>query len=125
MPRPSRAAATAKPPTVTLDGATLTPKKVSLIAREGAEARLGGRARTRNDRARAAIATLLARGDGLYGVTTGVGALRSYQVASDEREDYSRSLLRSHACGAGRPLPVTIVRAGMATRANQIGAGGA
>ena len=72
-----------------------------------------------------AIATLLARGDELYGVTTGVGALRDYRVPEDRREDYSLGLLRSHACGAGRPLPATIVRAAMATRANQIGAGGA
>jgi histidine ammonia-lyase len=41
------------------------------------------------------------------------------------RERYSLQLLRSHACGAGRVLPVALVRAAMATRANQIGAGGA
>jgi histidine ammonia-lyase len=113
------------PPPVMLDGASLTPKQVSQIAREGAEARLSGDARVRNDRAREAIATLLARGDELYGVTTGVGALRDYRVPKDRREDYSLGLLRSHACGAGRPLPATIVRATMATRANQLGAGGA
>ena len=117
--------ATATPPPVTLDGATLTPKQVSLIARQGAEAVLSDEARARNDRAREAITALLARGDELYGVTTGVGALRAYRVPSDSRADYSLGLLRSHACGAGRPLPATIVRAAMATRANQIGAGGA
>ncbi len=58
-------------------------------------------------------------------MTTGVGALRDYQVPSASRADYSLGLLRSHACGAGRPLPATIVRAAMATRANQIGVGGA
>jgi histidine ammonia-lyase len=119
-----RPTATTGPSPVTLDGATLTPRQVSLIAREGAEARLAGDARARNDAARAAIAALLARGDGLYGVTTGVGALRDYRVPTEAREDYSLALLRSHACGAGRPLPATIVRAAMATRANQIGAGG-
>src|SRR5581483_9305185 len=34
-------------------------------------------------------------------------------------------LLRSHACGAGRVLTAELVRAAMATRANQLAAGGA
>jgi histidine ammonia-lyase len=50
---------------VVLDGATLTPREVALIAREGAEARLAPEARARNDAARGAIADLLARGDDL------------------------------------------------------------
>jgi histidine ammonia-lyase len=113
------------PEPVSLDGATLTPKGIALIARGGAEARLAPEARARNDRARDAIESLLARGDHLYGVTTGVGALRGYRVPKNRRERYSLGLLRSHACGAGDPLPAQIVRAAMATRANQIGAGGA
>jgi histidine ammonia-lyase len=125
MSPPSLATATTGPPPVVLDGATLTPKAVALIAREGAETRLSDHARARNDAARRAIETLLARGDNLYGVTTGVGALRDYRVPAEGREDYSLNLLRSHACGAGNPLPAQVVRAAMATRANQIGAGGA
>ena len=112
------------PAPVTLDGATLTPKKVALIAREGAVAELAPEAHARNDRARQAIEALLARGDDLYGVTTGVGALRAYRVPKARRERYSLGLLRSHACGAGTPLPAQLVRAAMATRANQLGAGG-
>jgi histidine ammonia-lyase len=114
-----------QPAPVTLDGCTLTPKKVALIARYGAVAELSAQAQARNDRARAAIATLLARGGDLYGVTTGVGALRDYRVPEGNRSSYSLGLLRSHACGAGQPLPAHLVRAAMATRANQIGAGGA
>ena len=110
---------------VVLDGATLTPQGVASIARDGAAARLSDDARGRNDLARAAIASLLARGDDLYGVTTGVGALRAYRVPKHSRERYSMDLLRSHACGAGLVLTVPVVRAAMATRANQIGAGGA
>jgi histidine ammonia-lyase len=110
---------------VLLDGSNLTPAGVAAIARNGAEAELSPEARVRNDRAREAIKTLLARGDELYGVTTGVGALRAYRVPPDSRERYSVDLLRSHACGAGMPLTVPVVRAAMATRANQIGAGGA
>jgi len=110
---------------VDLDGASLTPGAVARIARGGAHAHVTADAQGRNDRARAVIAGLLARGDDLYGVTTGVGALRAYRVPESDRERYSLGLLRSHACGAGDPLPSIVVRAAMATRANQIGAGGA
>ena len=110
---------------VILDGSSLTPRGVAAIARDGAEAVLSPEARARNDRAREAIAALLARGDDLYGVTTGVGALRAYRVPDEERDAYGLNLLRSHACGAGLILTVPVVRAAMATRANQIGAGGA
>jgi len=112
-------------PPVVLDGSSLTPDGVAAIARDGAVAQLAPEARRSNTRAREAIAALLARGDDLYGVTTGVGALREYRVPEADRERYSVQLLRSHACGAGRPLPVSVVRAAMATRANQIGDGGA
>jgi histidine ammonia-lyase len=110
---------------VVLDGATLTPAAVALIARGLAPVRMTPAASARNDDARRAIAAMLARGDQLYGVTTGVGALRAYRVPASEQDGYSLRLLRSHACGAGRPLAVELVRAAMATRANQIGAGGA
>jgi histidine ammonia-lyase len=113
------------PATFALDGATLTPDAVAQVARGDALVELAPEARERNDAARRAVAALLARGDHLYGATTGVGALRAYRVPKKDREKYALSLLRSHACGAGRPLARELVRAGMATRANQIGAGGA
>jgi histidine ammonia-lyase len=108
-----------------LDGATLTPAAVATIARDGARVQLAPEARARNDAARDAIAQLLASGEHIYGVSTGVGALRGHRVAEEDRAGYSVRLLRSHACGAGRPLAPELVRAAMATRANQIGAGGA
>jgi histidine ammonia-lyase len=110
---------------VLLDGETLTPTDVALVARSGAGVSLSPEARARNQRAHQAIDALLARGDNLYGVTTGVGALRSYGVSTEDRERHALNLLRSHACGAGRPLPVELVRAALVTRANQVGAGGA
>jgi histidine ammonia-lyase len=110
---------------VVLDGSTLTPAGVAAIARDGAVAELSPEALARNVEAREAIVALLERGDELYGVTTGVGALRAYRVPKGSREEHSMNLLRSHACGAGLVLTAPVVRAAMATRANQIGAGGA
>jgi histidine ammonia-lyase len=110
---------------IVLDGATLTPVAVTQVARDGARVELAPAARERNASAREAIAALLARGEPLYGATTGVGALRDRTIGDEERERFQWNLLRSHAVSAGRPLEPELVRAGMVARANQIGAGGA
>ena len=125
MSWPELPSAPRRPAPVALDGDTLTPRGVARIAREGAEARLTDAGRARNDAARATLERLLAAGAPLYGVTTGVGALREITVAPEDRTGHALGLLRSHAGGAGPPLRVGLVRAAMATRANQIAAGGA
>jgi histidine ammonia-lyase len=111
--------------TIVLDGATLTPGAVTSVARDGAQVEVAPAARERNAQAREAVAALLARGEPLYGATTGVGALRDRTIGDAERERFQWNLLRSHAVSAGRPLEPELVRAGMVVRANQIGAGGA
>jgi histidine ammonia-lyase len=108
-----------------LDGRTLTPAEVDAVARRGRQVRLDEAARSRNLRAADAIGRLVERGTPIYGVTTGVGALRSREVPPSERPGHQLRLLRSHSCGAGRPLPAEEVRAAMVVRANQLGAGGA
>ncbi|MGA9859931.1 MAG: aromatic amino acid ammonia-lyase [Solirubrobacteraceae bacterium] len=112
------------PDPVLLDAETLTVTSVELVARAGAPVKLSSEARSRNDAARETLAILLERGEAIYGVSTGVGSLREYPIDEDPSA-YSLRLLRSHACGAGRVLPVELVRAAMAVRVNQVGAGGA
>jgi histidine ammonia-lyase len=112
-------------PTVELDGRTITPEQVVAIARGRAEARLADEARARNAAAERLVRSLVDRGELLYGVTTGVGVLRSRPSARENRDDYQWRLIRSHAGGGGAPLTVEVVRAAMAVRVNQIGAGGA
>jgi histidine ammonia-lyase len=110
---------------IVLDGATLTPQAVDAVARRAVPVELAPEARARNQAARATITALLERGQPLYGATTGVGALRDRSIDPSERERFQWNLLRSHAVTAGRPLEPELVRAGMVTRANQLGAGGA
>ena len=86
---------------------------------------LAPEARARNRAARETIGALLARGEALYGATTGVGALRDRPISDDDRATFQWNLLRSHAVSAGAPLAAELVRAGMVVRANQLGAGGA
>jgi histidine ammonia-lyase len=112
-------------PTITLDGRTLTPAAVVDIARGRAEARIGTAARDRNRAAERLVRVLVDRGELLYGVTTGVGTLRSSPSSGEDPGEHQWRLIRSHAGGGGAPLTVEVVRAAMAVRANQLGAGGA
>jgi histidine ammonia-lyase len=110
---------------IALDGRTLTPAGVVAIARRRAQAELAPAARERNAAAAGLVGELLERGDLLYGVTTGVGSLRTSPSPTEDPGAHQWNLLRSHAGGGGAPLTTEVVRAAMAVRANQIGAGGA
>ena len=108
-----------------LEGRPVAIETIEAIARGGAPVRLSEAARERNLAAREQIRALLAAGRPLYGASTGVGALREREVEPRERERLQWALLRSHAVAAGPPLAPERVRAAMAVRANQLGAGGA
>lgn len=108
-----------------LDGRRLTPADVEAVARGGAKVELDDAARERNAAARRALDQLVAGGEQVYGVTTGVGPFRTRPVPEEQRGDQQLRLLRSHASGGGRELQPELVRATMVVRANQIGAGGA
>ncbi len=113
------------PETITLDGRGLTPAQVVQIARGRAEAEIAPEGRERNAAAERLVRELLQRNELMYGVTTGVGVLRSSPSALPDSGEHQWRLLRSHAGGGGAPLTVEVVRAAMAVRANQLGAGGA
>lgn len=110
--------------TIALDGRTLTPATVAAIAHGNAGVRVTDAARARNTASRRALEAVIAAGTPVYGVTTGVGTLHDRPVAPANASRHQRALLRSHATGAGEPLAPATVRAAMAVRLNQLGAGG-
>src|SRR5579872_2520564 len=103
-----------RPPEVVLDGGTLTPAAVALIAREDARVALAAPARERNEAAARVAERLVRAGPPLYGASTGVGALSGRPLRGDEHAEHSLRLLRSHAAGAGAALRRELVRAAMA-----------
>ncbi|GKQ37422.1 hypothetical protein ALMP_39590 [Streptomyces sp. A012304] len=108
---------------VVLDGTTLTVGELIALADGAAVPAVDPGARERALRSWHAAQRLAAAGR-LYGRGTGVGAHRSVTVDEDDETGHGLRLLRSHAGGAGAPLPARQIRAMLAIRANQLLAGG-
>jgi histidine ammonia-lyase len=106
------------PDAVALTGSALDAEAVERIAVGRAPVRLDPAALEAVARNRAALDAAVARGDAIYGVTTGLGALVRERVTLEEAASAQRDVLRSHAAGVGEPLPRAVVRAALAVRAN-------
>ncbi|MDR8409150.1 aromatic amino acid ammonia-lyase [Nonomuraea sp. 3-1Str] len=100
---------------LTLDGTGLSCAGVHAAAHGRVEVVAGPAGR-----ARAAWATARELTGPVYGRGTGVGANKDVAV-----EHGGHDLLRSHACGAGPPVPPERARAMLTVRLNQLLAGGA
>ncbi|MCL4814230.1 MAG: histidine ammonia-lyase [Vicinamibacteraceae bacterium] len=75
------------------------------------------------DRSRAVVDALAAGEAAVYGVNTGFGFLADVRIPADALGRLQVNLVRSHAAGVGDPLPVSVVRAMMALRANVLAKG--
>jgi len=108
---------------VILTGADLTVADVEAVARHEARVALDVHARERMAEARAVIEVLVARGDVVYGVTTGFGDLATTFIPPGDTARLQENLLASHAAGVGRPFPREVVRAMLLLRANTLALG--
>ncbi len=108
---------------VAVGGAPLTPAQVLAVARDGAHVLLGEETRKTVRRGREQVEAL-ARGEvPAYGVSTGFGALATRHIAPDLRARLQRSLIRSHAAGAGPEVEREVVRALMLLRLRTLASG--
>lgn len=108
---------------VFLTGAHLTLQAVEAVARGDVPVRLDPTARARMEEARAVVERLVAAGEVVYGVTTGVGALATTLIGREDAAALQENLLVSHAAGVGPPLPRDVVRAMLLLRANTLALG--
>jgi histidine ammonia-lyase len=107
---------------ITLDGESLTLDELVAIA-EGAPAALSPSARARIDASRLVVDEFAHHHEPTYGINTGFGSFAEVRIPEDSLAELQLNLLRSHAAGVGDPLPVPIVRAAMALRANVLAKG--
>lgn len=104
------------PDPLSIGGQPLTLEDIRRIAREGAAAALAEPALARIAKSRAALETLLASGERIYGVNTGVGGNIKFSLTEDEAELLQYNIMRHLSCATGSPLPDEVVRGAMLLR---------
>jgi histidine ammonia-lyase len=113
---------------IVVDGEALSLEDVVAVAQAWADpaavrVELGAQARERVARARSAVEGFLARGDVIYGITTGFGHFRDRLISPADAERLQQNILMSHAAGTGRPVDEATTRAVMLIRANTLAKG--
>jgi histidine ammonia-lyase len=107
---------------VEIDGSSLTLEQTAQVA-DGAQVTLATSARPRIERARQFVEDIIARGEVVYGLNTGFGALSDVTIPPEKLRELQLNLVRSHSCGVGEPLSERVVRAMMLLRANVLAKG--
>lgn len=103
---------------VELSGDGLTVEEVVAVARHGARACVPDEALQRIRRARDVVERVFARGDVVYGLNTGLGALARVRIPLNELEQFAFRTVADQTSSYGKRLPNEVVRAMMVTRAN-------
>jgi histidine ammonia-lyase len=110
-------------PRVTLGTGAPTIDDVVAVARDGAGVALSDDALAEIDRTRAVVDALAEDTRPHYGISTGFGALALRQIPPELRTQLQRSLIRSHAAGAGPEVEREVVRALMFLRLSTLATG--
>jgi histidine ammonia-lyase len=108
---------------IELDGNSLALDDLVAIAHGAAAVGLTGAARARVRAARAVVDEFAQHDEPTYGINTGFGNFAEVKIPPESLAELQVNLLRSHAAGVGEPLPVPVVRATMALRANVLAKG--
>ena len=107
-----------------IDGRSLTLAEVERVAfTRGARVRLSDEARARMAASRQRVEEIVARGETVYGVTTGFGHFAEVRIDPQRVRELQLNLVRSHAVGTGEELPAEVVRALLLLRANVMAQG--
>jgi len=107
-----------------LDGESLTIEAVLAVANNPAiQVSIAPAAWDNVRRAARAVRDFVARGEVVYGITTGFGAFKDRIISPDQVQQLQRNILVSHAVGVGKLLDQPTTRAMMLIRANTLAKG--
>lgn len=109
---------------VRISTSPMTLDEVVAVA-EGAPVEIAGDALDLIAASRRVVDAAIARGDAIYGVTTGVGHARDERLPPATLRALQPVLIEMHIGAMGRPLPAERVRAGLVTRLSGFARGGA
>ena len=108
--------------TVVLTGTTLVLDDVVRVAREGERVELDAGALERMRASRDVVEAALARGEQVYGFSTGVGMRKLFGIEDDQAR-FNRLLLRGHLVAQGQTASEDVVRATLLKLANMFARG--
>lgn len=108
---------------VVLDGSALSIEDVVAVAIDNEPVVVGDHLIVRMQPAMDLVARVVANDETVYGITTGFGALANTRIPTDRASEMQIDLLRSHACGVGRLLERSVVRAMLVCRARTLAQG--
>jgi histidine ammonia-lyase len=108
---------------ILLDGESFTLDDLVAVAYGDEQLSLNDLARDRIRAARVVVDQAAEHDTPAYGINTGFGNFANVRIPHDSLAELQLNLLRSHAAGVGEPLPVPVVRATMALRANVLAKG--
>jgi len=109
--------------TITLNGRDLTVTQVVAAARHGETVALAPEALAAMRRSRAIVQEVLAGGEPVYGLTTGVGERKAYLLDPAERQRFNHRLVLNHRIAQGDAAPADVVRGAMLCLANSYAMG--
>ena len=109
--------------TITLNGRDLTVTQVVAAARHGETVALAPEAIAAMRRSRAIVQDVLAGGEPVYGLTTGVGERKAYLLDPAERQRFNHRLVLNHRIAQGDAAPADVVRGAMLCLANSYAKG--
>jgi histidine ammonia-lyase len=101
-----------------LNGQALALPDIAAVALGGKAVNISPAVRSRVLASRKVVEEIIARDAVVYGVTTGFGKLSDVRIPREALSELQLNLVRSHACGIGRPLSEPEVRAMILLRAN-------
>jgi histidine ammonia-lyase len=109
--------------TITLNGSDLTVTQVVAAARHGETVALAPEALAAMRRSRAIVQDVLAGGEPVYGLTTGVGERKAYLLDPAARQRFNHRLVLNHRIAQGDAAPADVVRGAMLCLANSYATG--
>jgi len=109
--------------TISLNGSDLTVTQVVAVARHGEPVALAPEAIAAMRQARAVVQDVLATGEPVYGLTTGVGERKAYLLDPAGQQRFNQRLVLNHRIAQGDTAPPDVVRGAMLCLANSYAKG--
>ncbi|WP_226659359.1 histidine ammonia-lyase [Pseudalkalibacillus hwajinpoensis] len=103
-----------------LDGDHLSLSQLRALLYNGERAGCSSESLQRVDESRKAVESIVAKGETVYGITTGFGKLSDVHIPSADVNQLQLNLIYSHACGLGDPFPPIVSKAMLLLRANAL-----